>query len=126
VERGGVIVNTLKLGIVGAGFVARFHARALRQVRSVDIVGVTSRTRDSAAALAAWARDQGLGEAVAYPDVASMADRVDAVAICVPNFARVETAERIVEAVKRGAALKGVICEKPLARNVKGPQNSLL
>ena len=42
----------LKLGIVGAGFVARFHARALMQVRHVEVAGITSRTRASAESLA--------------------------------------------------------------------------
>ena len=36
--------ETLKLGVVGAGFVAGFHARALQQVRSMEISGITSRT----------------------------------------------------------------------------------
>jgi predicted dehydrogenase len=48
-----------------------------------------------------------------------MANHVDAIAIYSPNFTRAETVEEIVEAVKKGAALKGVICEKPLARNMR-------
>jgi len=61
----------------------------------------------------------GLGEGIVYPSIAEMANHVDAVAIYAPNFARVEHVEQIVDAVKGGAELKGVICEKPLARNVK-------
>ena len=34
-------MQTLKLGIIGSGFVAQFHARALEQVRRVEIAGVT-------------------------------------------------------------------------------------
>jgi predicted dehydrogenase len=48
-----------------------------------------------------------------------MANHVDAIAVYAPNFVRVEIVEYIVDAVKRGAELKGVICEKPLARNVQ-------
>jgi predicted dehydrogenase len=33
----------LKLGMVGAGFVAKFHARAIMQVRNIQIDGVVSR-----------------------------------------------------------------------------------
>ena len=33
-------MSTLKLGIVGAGFVANFHVRALRQVRTVEVEGI--------------------------------------------------------------------------------------
>jgi predicted dehydrogenase len=54
-----------------------------------------------------------------YSNIADMAQHVDAVAIYSPNQTRVEIVEQIVDAVKRGAELKGVICEKPLARNVK-------
>ncbi len=112
-------MSTLKLGLVGAGFVARFHCRALKQVRGVEVAGITSRTSASAEALASMVRNSGLGEGVVYTSVTEMADHVDAIAIYAPNFARVEIVEEIVEAVKRGAALKGVICEKPLARNVR-------
>jgi len=109
----------LKLGMVGAGFVAKFHARALMQVRDVEIAGVTSRTRASAGEFSRMVRENGLGEGTAYASISEMANHVDAIAIYAPNFARVETVEEIVDAAKRGAELKGVICEKPLGRNVK-------
>jgi predicted dehydrogenase len=51
-----------------------------------------------------------------------MAKHVDAIAIYCPNSARVAVMEEIADAVKAGANLKGVICEKPLARNVKEAQ----
>jgi predicted dehydrogenase len=112
-------MGTLKLGIVGAGFVAKFHARALMQVRDAEIAGVTSRTRASAGEFSKMVRENNLGEGIAYSSVSEMANHVDAIAIYAPNFARVEIVEEIVDAAKRGAELKGVICEKPLARNVK-------
>ena len=110
-------MQKLKIGIVGAGFVANFHARAIQQVRSMEIAGITA--LKGAEALAATVQKHGLGAGTVYPNVAEMAKHVDAIAVYVPNFARVETVEQIVEAVKKGAALKGVICEKPLGRNVK-------
>jgi predicted dehydrogenase len=64
-------------------------------------------------------RDYGLGEGAVYSSIAEMANHVDAIAIYAPNYVRVEMVEEIVDAVKRGAELKGVICEKPLARNMK-------
>jgi predicted dehydrogenase len=48
-----------------------------------------------------------------------MAKHVDAIAIYAPNHVRVALMEQIVEAVEAGAELKGVICEKPLGRNVQ-------
>ena len=113
------MTHVLKLGVIGAGFVAKFHARALMQVRGVEIAGITSRTAAKADALSTMVRKNGLGEAIVYPSIAEMANHVDAIAIYAPNFVRVEMVEQIVDAVKKGAALKGVICEKPLARNVK-------
>jgi predicted dehydrogenase len=111
-------MQTLKLGIVGAGFVAHFHARSLTQVRQVEVAGITSRTTASARALSAFVQKNGLGEGTVYPNVAEMAHHVDAVAIYAPNTVRVEIVEQIVDALQSGAALKGAICEKPLARNV--------
>jgi len=110
-------VASLKLGIVGAGFVAKFHARALTQVRCMDVAGITALA--GAEELSAFVKDNGLGDGVVYPNVAEMANNVDAIAIYVPNFARLEIVEQIADAVKKGAGLKGVICEKPLARNMK-------
>lgn len=112
-------MQTLRLGFVGAGFIAKFQVRALMQVRSVEVAGITSRTTASAEALSEMVKANGLGEGIVYPSIAEMANHVDAVAIYAPNFARVEHVEQIVDAVKGGAELKGVICEKPLARNVK-------
>lgn len=110
-------MQTLKIGIVGAGFVANFHARAITQVRTMEIAGITA--LKGAEMLSATVQKHGLGAGTVYPTIAEMANHVDAIAVYVPNFARVETVEQIVEAVKKGAALKGVICEKPLGRNVK-------
>jgi len=112
-------LKTLKLGFVGSGFVAHFHARALMQVRNVEIAGLNSIKPDEAASLSKMIQDNGLGDGVVYPTIAEMANNVDAIAIYAPNFARVEITEQIVDAVKKGAELKGVICEKPLGRNMQ-------
>lgn len=108
---------SLKLGIVGAGFVAHFHVRALMQMRGFDVDGVVSPNR--AAKLAEVVRRHHLGEGKVYPSIREMANHVDVIALYAPNYLRVEMVEELVEAVRQGAALQGVICEKPLARNVK-------
>ena len=112
-------MQPLKLGMVGAGFVAHFHARAIQQLRTIDIDGVVSRTRDSAEELGKWVRDHGLGAGEVYDSAAEMANHVDAIAIYSPNFTRLAIVEEIVEAIRGGAQLKGLICEKPLARNMR-------
>ncbi len=111
--------HPFKLGIVGAGFIARFQAKAMLQVRNVEIAGVVSRTEASAQSFARMVKDSNLGECKVFKDAGEMAKHVDAIAIYSPNFTRLDIVEKIVAAVKQGAALKGLICEKPLARNVK-------
>ena len=40
-------MTRMKIGFVGAGFVAHFHARAIQQVRGLDIVPLTQQGRGS-------------------------------------------------------------------------------
>lgn len=107
----------LKLGIVGAGFIARFHAKAIQQVRDFEIAGITA--PHHAADLADLVRENNLGEGKIYPNLSEMAKNVDVIALCAPNYTRIELMEELLGVVQAGAALKGVICEKPLGRNVK-------
>jgi predicted dehydrogenase len=107
----------MKLGFVGAGFVARFQAVAVQQVRGLEIAGILKRR--GADALAGFCRSNRLGDAVVYDSIGELAKRVDVMAVYVPNYACVETMEEIAAAVKSGARLKGVIREKPLGRNMK-------
>ena len=106
----------LKIGMIGAGFVARFHERALRSVRNVEFAGVYA--LKGAEALAQVARQNHLGDTKAYSSIAELANAVDVVCIFAPNFARVAMMREIAAAVEGGARLKGVIVEKPLARNL--------
>ena len=53
-----------------------------------------------------------------YASVKELCNAVDVVSVSMPNYARVEVFEQILEAVKAGAKLMGVVCEKPLARNM--------
>jgi len=107
----------LKIGMVGARFVAGFHERALRSVRGVELAGVYA--LDGAEDLAKRARENRLGNAEVYSSTAELCDAVDVVCIFVPNFAHVEVMRDIAQAIKAGAHIKGIICEKPLARNLQ-------
>jgi predicted dehydrogenase len=112
-------MGKFRLGVIGAGFIAEFQTRALRQVRDVEVAAITSRTRASAERLSQMVRQYGLGDGTVYANVGEVAQHVDALAIYAPNHTRVAIVEEIVDAVKKGAQLMGLICEKPLARNVK-------
>ena len=111
----------LGIGFVGGGFITRFHIQSLISVRNVDVVGVMSKTKQSAEESAALARSIGVGsKAKAYDSITEMiADpQIEALWICSPNFARIETFEEIADAVSSGKGeLIGVTCEKPLGRN---------
>jgi predicted dehydrogenase len=107
---------TLRYGIVGAGFITAFQLRALRAVRGIEVAGLVSRRPPHE--LAALVRAQGLGDAVVYDSIREMVPKVDVVALFAPNFARLAHVEEIAHAVRAGHPLQGIICEKPLARNL--------
>ena len=113
-------LKRLGIGLIGGGFVGKFHIRSFVSVRDADILGVASRSRATAEEAAALARDLGVGEARAYDSVTDMvADpAIHALWICYPNFNRLEVMEEIVHALESGKGeLVGVACEKPLGRN---------
>ena len=115
----------LGVGFTGSGFNARFHLHAFQAVRDADVRGVWSPTRQRAEETAALARQLDLGSTNAYRSIAEMvADpEIDAVWLCGRNDARIENVEEITDAVVRGKAeLKGIACEKPLARNLAEAQ----
>ena len=113
-------MSNFKLGFIGAGFIAKFQAKAMTQIRGVDLAGIHA--LKGAEELAAHARGNGLGDCQVYGSVAELCKNVDAAAIFAPNFARLQIMQEITDAVKAGAALKGVICEKPLGRTVAEAQ----
>jgi len=112
----------LGIGFIGGGFITRFHIQSLISVRNVDVMGIMSRTKASAVESAALARSIGVGDdAKAFDTITDMiADPdIDALWVCSPNFARIDTFEEIANAISSGKGeLIGVACEKPLGRNV--------
>ncbi|MBV9344220.1 MAG: Gfo/Idh/MocA family oxidoreductase [Gammaproteobacteria bacterium] len=111
----------LGVGFIGSGFNARFHLQAFRAVRDADVRGVWSPQASHAQATAALARKLDVGEARAYASITAMvADpAIDAIWLTGPNQARVENVEEIVAALaRRHGTLRGIACEKPLARTV--------
>jgi predicted dehydrogenase len=110
-------MSTFKLGFLGAGFIANFQLRALRFVRDAELAAVYA--LKGAEQLAEQARREGLGQTKVCGSVKELCQHVDAVAIFAPNYARIDLMQQIVEAVKAGCSLKGIICEKPLGRTVR-------
>jgi predicted dehydrogenase len=111
----------LGIGFVGSGFNTRFHIQGFRAIREADVLGVWSPSRERAESAAALARALEVGECKAYETIEDMvADpAIEAIWLSGPNHARVENVEAIVAAIAAGkGTLKGLACEKPLARNV--------
>jgi predicted dehydrogenase len=115
------MARRLGVGFVGSGFITRFHMQSFQAVRDADVLGVWSPNPEHAAAAARHARSLEVGECRAFPALADLvaAREIDALWICGPNDRRVEQMEEIASLLESGRAeLRGLCCEKPLARNV--------
>jgi predicted dehydrogenase len=116
-----VPIVTLRIGLIGSGFIAKFHLQALLSVRHATVAGVYSPTAAHREALTAEANALELGPCRAFPSLEAMllSGEVDVLWIGVPNFSRLDTMREIHQLVKSGRAkLIGVACEKPLARTL--------
>ena len=115
-------MKSLAIGFVGAGFNTNFHIQSLVEVRNCHVAGVTSRTLESAKKSAELANSLDLGPAQAFESLEDMAadPSIDAVWINSPNDSRIAVMEAIAAGnARRSTPLKGVACEKPLARNLQ-------
>src|SRR5690606_16275899 len=112
----------LGVGIIGSGFIARFHILSWQAVRDADILGIWSPNRQNAESAAAYARELRVGEAKAYASITDMVldPAIDAIWICGPNHRRIENLEEIVGALKCGKEeLVGVASDRLLASKEK-------
>ncbi|MEM3163734.1 MAG: Gfo/Idh/MocA family oxidoreductase, partial [Desulfurococcaceae archaeon] len=112
-------LNKLRVGFIGAGFSAKFHARAFTMIRDAEITAVYSRTEESAKNLAALIESLGLRKPKTYTDLFDMLryKELDAVWILLPNNLHLEATKAVVEEVTQGRSnVIGVTVEKPLAR----------
>jgi predicted dehydrogenase len=111
----------LGVGFIGSGFNAKFHMLGWVGVRDGDVRGVWSPNKKNSSAAAAYAKQLDVGDCKPYKTITDMvADpSIEAIWLTGPNHARIENVEEIVNAVEKGKGeLKGIACEKPLARNV--------
>jgi predicted dehydrogenase len=109
----GEFVDTLKVGIVGSGWMGHVHARAWQKnAPRGEVVAVADVSPQRAAHLAAECGDR---EVAIYADIETMlaeAD-LDAVDICLPHHLHTEA---IVAAARAG---KAILCEKPLCMTLE-------
>jgi len=111
----------LRIGLVGTGFIAEFHLRAMVGVRHVDVTGVYSRNSANRERICKLVDRLGLGVCRSHESLEALlqADDVDAVWILSPNDTRLGVMRTIHAEVKAGRSrIFAVACEKPLARTV--------
>jgi predicted dehydrogenase len=95
-------MRDLRVAVIGAGYLGRFHAQKYKAMPDVDLVGVVDLDRSQAEAVAS---EVGT---TAYTDIFPLLTEVDAVSIVVPTEAHFETSRAFLE--------KGVdlLIEKPM------------
>ncbi|MGA9507029.1 MAG: Gfo/Idh/MocA family oxidoreductase [Candidatus Sulfotelmatobacter sp.] len=103
-------MKTIRTAIIGTGFMGRVHLEAVRRLEFAEAAAIAGRNAEAA---------QRLGEGFSIPAITSnyhdvlRNPAIDTVHICTPNAQHFPMAK---EALQAG---KHVICEKPLATNVK-------
>jgi predicted dehydrogenase len=103
--------KTVKVGLIGAGFVADLHAHAFgRFVPEAEVVAVASPTPGKAAR---FARERGIPNAFEDYRELLKAREIDLVTLALPNDLHCRTALDAAEAGKH------VVCEKPLCRTLE-------
>jgi predicted dehydrogenase len=110
-------MKPLRFGFIGAGFIAKFYTRSLKYIRNADLSAVYA--IKGAEELAGLAAQLGVGEAKVCGSIAELVKSCDVVAVLVPNFAKVPVMEDVAAACAAGAEIKGIVCDKPLARNMR-------
>ncbi|HEX2317745.1 MAG TPA: Gfo/Idh/MocA family oxidoreductase [Streptosporangiaceae bacterium] len=111
----------LRIGMIGSGFMARFHLQAMVGVRDAVIAGVFSPDQERRAEFCRRVDAAGVGPCRSFPSVEELAgsDEIDAVWVVGPNDRRVAHMRAIIAAAgARRRPLLGVACEKPLGRTL--------
>src|SRR5688572_22541301 len=103
--------SKVKIGIIGAGYIAEVHAGVLARDERVQLAAVTDVLPEKAVRLA------GTHNATAVATPLEVLERCDSVLITTPNTQHVSLA---IAAIETG---KHVFCEKSLTTNVTDAQS---
>lgn len=99
--------DSLRVAVIGVGYLGRIHAKIYAQMADVDLVGVVDHNEKTA-------KDIGdLYRCAAYIDHNALINEVDAVSIVVPTSAHKDVAMPFLKAGKH------VLLEKPIAPTVQ-------
>ena len=102
-------MSTLRVGVIGAGFWARYQIRAWQQIPGVEIVAITNRTLEKAKTLA---EELGIPVVPSSPEELVNLPDVDAVDIITSE------ASHHAYTLLAARAGKHVICQKPMAETL--------
>ena len=100
----------LRVGVVGVGYLGKFHARIYAGLPDVELVGVVDTNRDTAARVAAEYRSR------AFERPEDLLGKIDAVSIVVPTVYHLEVARPFLE---NGVHM---LMEKPIAPSLEDGQ----
>ncbi|HOB74887.1 MAG TPA: Gfo/Idh/MocA family oxidoreductase [Phycisphaerae bacterium] len=103
-------MDTVRVGLIGTGFVSDLHAAAFKMVPGAEVVGVAGSSVEKAQR---FAGERGIAKA--FGDYRALLDQkdVDMVTVACPNYLHAEVT------VAAAAAGKHVVCEKPLCRTLE-------
>ncbi|MDY6832900.1 MAG: Gfo/Idh/MocA family oxidoreductase [Thermodesulfobacteriota bacterium] len=99
-------MEKLRVGVVGTGYLGKFHAEKYAAIEDVDLVGVADVNRAAAEAVA------GKLNTTAHTDFRDLFGRVDAVSIVVPTRHHFEVAQSFLE---QGV---DILLEKPMTETL--------
>jgi predicted dehydrogenase len=103
-------MSTVKVGLIGTGFVADIHAAAARLVPEVEVVAVASPTPGKAKH---FAQERGVPNAFEdYRELLKLKE-VELVTLALPNHLHARAC------LDAAAAGKHIVCEKPLCRTLE-------
>src|SRR5436305_9591668 len=107
-------MRRVKTAVIGAGFMGKVHAEAIRRLGLVDIVAVAGVSDDEARRFG-----ESIGVDKTYGDYkALIADpEIEAVHVCTPNSLHYPVSKAAMEAGK------AVLCEKPLSLSAAEAQD---
>ncbi len=100
-------MNPVRVGVIGAGYLGKFHAEKYARMEGVELVGVADVDQERARVVAEENRTR------AYSDFNDIADQVDAVSVVVPTTLHFSVGRELLE--------KGVhlLLEKPMTETLK-------
>ncbi|HAD07074.1 MAG TPA: oxidoreductase [Anaerolineaceae bacterium] len=103
------MTKTVKVGMIGAGFVSDIHAHAFKQyVHNAEVVAVASPNRAGE-----FAKTHGIPHAFNdYREMLKMKE-IDVVTVAIPNYLHCQAT------LDAAAAGKHIICEKPLCKTLE-------